>query len=78
MGINFKVEGNVAIIDGVECLTGADVSATDLRGGAAMVLAGLIAEDTTTITDVIHIDRGYEKIEEKLTKLGANITREYK
>lgn len=75
MGINFKVEGNLAIIDGVEKLSGADVCATDLRGGAAMILAGLVAEGETTITDVIHIDRGYEKIEEKLSKLGAVIER---
>lgn len=75
MGIQFKVEGNVAIIDGVETLTGAEVKATDLRGGAAMVIAGLVAEGETTISEIIHIDRGYEYIEEKLTNLGATIRR---
>lgn len=75
MGMHFKIEGNVAIIDGVESLSGTEVEATDLRGGAAMVIAGLVAEGTTTITNTIHIDRGYEFIETKLQKLGANIIR---
>ncbi|SEG01114.1 UDP-N-acetylglucosamine 1-carboxyvinyltransferase [Caloramator fervidus] len=75
MGANIKVEGKVAIIDGVEKLSGAEVMATDLRGGAALVIAGLAAEGVTTVTHVKHIDRGYEKIEEKLRKLGASIIR---
>ncbi|HBG39611.1 MAG TPA: UDP-N-acetylglucosamine 1-carboxyvinyltransferase [Clostridiaceae bacterium] len=75
MGANIKVEGKVAIIDGNKNLTGAKVTATDLRAGAAMVIAGLVAEGTTTITNVYRIDRGYEKIEEKLRGLGADIRR---
>lgn len=75
MGIKYKVEANVAVIEGVEYLSGAEVSATDLRGGAAMILAGLIAEGKTTIDEVIHIDRGYEDIENKLKNLGAKIKR---
>lgn len=75
MGMQFKIEGKVAVIDGVETLSGTEVEATDLRGGAAMVIAGLVADGTTTITNTIHIDRGYEFIESKLQKLGANIIR---
>lgn len=75
MGMQFKIENNVAIIEGVETLSGTEVEATDLRGGAAMVIAGLVANGTTTITNTIHIDRGYEFIESKLQKLGANIIR---
>jgi len=75
MGANAKVEGRIAIIDGVQKLTGAEIKATDLRAGAAMVIAGLIAEGTTIVTGVEHIDRGYPKIEEKLSKLGADISR---
>ena len=65
MGANIKVEGRVALIDGVEKLTGAVVVATDLRAGAAMVVAGLMAEGETEITNIEHIDRGYPHIEEK-------------
>lgn len=75
MGANIKVEGKIAIIDGIERLSGAEVMATDLRAGAALVIAGLAAEGTTTVTHVRHIDRGYEKIEEKLRRLGASIIR---
>ncbi len=73
MGANIKVEGKMAVIDGVECLTGAKVIATDLRGGAAMVVAGLIADGYTTISDIYHIERGYETIHKKLKSLGADI-----
>jgi UDP-N-acetylglucosamine 1-carboxyvinyltransferase len=76
MGAKIKVEGRTAIIDGVQELTGAQVKATDLRAGAAMVIAGLIAEGTTKISGVEHIDRGYPEIESKFLRLGANITRE--
>lgn len=76
MGVNIKVEGKLAVIDGAQKLTGAEVSATDLRAGAAMVIAGLIAEGQTVITNIAHIDRGYENIEKKLKMLGANIIRE--
>ena len=75
MGANIKVEGRVAIIDGVKKLTGAVVKATDLRAGAAMVIAGLIAEGVTEITSIEHIDRGYPHIEDKFKQLGAEIRR---
>jgi UDP-N-acetylglucosamine 1-carboxyvinyltransferase len=75
MGSDIKVEGRVAIIDGVEKLTGAIVKATDLRAGAAMVIAGLIAEGDTQITSIEHIDRGYPHIENKFQALGADIRR---
>lgn len=75
MGADIKVEGRVAIIDGVNKLTGATVKATDLRAGAAMVIAGLIAQGETHITDIEHIDRGYPHIENKFRDLGANIIR---
>lgn len=73
MGANIQVNGMSAIIKGPTKLKGCDVIATDLRGGAALVIAGLIAEGITTITDVEHILRGYENIEEKLTNIGAKI-----
>ena len=75
MGANIKVEGNTAIIAGVEELTGAEVTSTDLRAGAALVLAGLSADGETIINHVDYIDRGYEHIEEKLRDLGADIYR---
>ncbi len=75
MGANIKVEGRVAIIDGVDKLTGAIVNATDLRAGAAMVIAGLMAEGETQITSIEHIDRGYPHIEDKFQSIGASITR---
>ena len=75
MGANIKTEGRSAVIEGVPGLTGAEVKATDLRAGAALILAGLVAEGTTSIQDVYHIDRGYVEIEKKLQKLGANIIR---
>lgn len=74
-GAKIKVEGRMAIVEGVERLTGAKVSATDLRAGAALVLAALRAEGETAIQNVKYIDRGYEAIEEKLTALGADIER---
>ncbi|NLZ47282.1 MAG: UDP-N-acetylglucosamine 1-carboxyvinyltransferase [Clostridiales bacterium] len=75
MGANIKTEGRSAIIEGVPRLTGAEVKATDLRAGAALILAGLAAEGNTSIQDVYHIDRGYVEIEKKFQKLGANIIR---
>ena len=74
-GAKIKVEGRTAIIEGVDRLTGAKVTATDLRAGAALVLAALRAEGETSISNVKYIDRGYEAIEEKLTALGADIER---
>jgi UDP-N-acetylglucosamine 1-carboxyvinyltransferase len=75
MGADIKIEGRNSIIKGVKKLSAAPVMASDLRGGAALVLAGLIAEGTTEISRVYHIDRGYVKIEEKLRELGAHIRR---
>ena len=73
MGANIKVEGNSAIIDGVRKLTGARVSAPDLRAGAALVIAGLAAEGYTTVTQIGYIQRGYERFDEKLRALGGLI-----
>ncbi|MCI6421802.1 MAG: UDP-N-acetylglucosamine 1-carboxyvinyltransferase [Firmicutes bacterium] len=73
MGANIKVEGNTAIIDGVQKLTGARVSAPDLRAGAALVIAGLAAEGITVVDDIVYIQRGYECFEDKLRSLGAEI-----
>ncbi|WP_061996947.1 UDP-N-acetylglucosamine 1-carboxyvinyltransferase [Clostridium sp. ATCC 25772] len=75
MGANITVEGRVAVIDGVEKLKGANVKATDLRAGAALVIAGLVAEGTTVVEGIQHIDRGYPNIEEKFKHLGGDITR---
>lgn len=75
MGASAKVEGRTAILEGVDKLTGAVVKATDLRAGAAMVIAGLIAEGETEIYNIEHIDRGYPHIEDKFKKLGADIHR---
>ena len=75
MGANVRVEGNSAICTGVAKLNSAPVMATDLRASASLVLAGLIADGTTTVDRIYHIDRGYETIEEKLQALGARIRR---
>ncbi len=75
MGADITVEGKLAIIHGVEKLTGASVRATDLRAGAAMIIAALMADGTTEIRDIFHIDRGYENFEEKFVALGGDIKR---
>lgn len=75
MGADIIIEGNSAIIKGVKKLRGAPVMATDLRASASLVLAGLVSEGTTELSRVYHIDRGYERIEEKLSALGADIRR---
>jgi UDP-N-acetylglucosamine 1-carboxyvinyltransferase len=75
MGANIKLEGNTAIITGVDQLKAAPVMATDLRASASLVIAGLVAEGNTVVDRIYHIDRGYECIEEKLQLLGANIRR---
>ena len=75
MGANIRVEGKLAIVDGVDHLLGAHVKATDLRAGAAMIIAGLMADGTTEIADIYHIDRGYENFVEKFTALGGDIHR---
>ncbi|HNQ43279.1 MAG TPA: UDP-N-acetylglucosamine 1-carboxyvinyltransferase [Candidatus Cloacimonadota bacterium] len=73
---NIKIERNVACVKGVKHLSGAEVMATDLRASAALVLAGMVAEGTTTVSRIYHIDRGYDRIEAKLNSIGAKITRE--
>ena len=75
MGATIKVEGRTAIIEGQDKLVGAKVIATDLRAGAAMVIAGLVADGVTEIYEIEHIDRGYPHIENKFAALGADITR---
>ncbi|MGQ9474342.1 MAG: UDP-N-acetylglucosamine 1-carboxyvinyltransferase [Candidatus Caldatribacteriaceae bacterium] len=75
MGAKIQVEGRSAVVMGVEKLTGTEVNATDLRAGAALVLAGLVAEGFTKVNGIDHVDRGYERLEEKLSYLGALIER---
>ena len=75
MGANIELQGSTAVINGVEKLSGAPVMASDLRASAALVLAGLQAENSTEINRVYHIDRGYESLDEKLNSLGARIER---
>ncbi|HEY6642590.1 UDP-N-acetylglucosamine 1-carboxyvinyltransferase [Povalibacter sp.] len=75
LGADIRIEGNTAIIRGVPQLTAAPVMATDLRASASLVLAGLVAQGTTDVLRIYHIDRGYERIEEKLEQLGAQIRR---
>ena len=75
MGADIEIEGNTAIVRGVEGLTGAPVMATDLRASASLIIAGLVAEGETEVQRIYHIDRGYENIEEKLALLGAKIRR---
>ena len=76
MGARITIEGNTAIVEGVEQLVGAPVMATDLRASASLILAGLVAEGETAVERIYHIDRGYECIEEKLSQIGATIRRE--
>ncbi len=75
MGAKIQLKGNAALIEGVESLSGAPVMCTDLRASAALILCALVAHGQTEVQRVYHLDRGYEKIDEKLTKLGANIQR---
>ena len=75
MGANIRVDGKTAVVTGVKNLEGAPVRATDLRGGAGMVIAGLMAAGTTEIYELQHIDRGYEKMEEKFQAIGADMKR---
>lgn len=75
MGADINVIGNTAVINGNNMLSGTEVCATDLRAGAALVIAGLVAEDETVIKDIYHLDRGYENLEGKFKKLGARIER---
>jgi UDP-N-acetylglucosamine 1-carboxyvinyltransferase len=75
MGAEIQLEGNTAICTGIDALTAAPVMATDLRASAGLVLAGLAAEGETLVDRIYHVDRGYERIEEKLRQLGATISR---
>ncbi len=75
MGGDIRIQGDSAIIQGVESLSGASVMATDLRASASLILAGLAAEGVTEVSRVYHLDRGYEGLDKKLAKLGANIKR---
>jgi UDP-N-acetylglucosamine 1-carboxyvinyltransferase len=75
LGADIRLEGNVAVVKGVEKLSGCPVMATDIRAGAGIVLAGLVAEGETRVARVYHLDRGYEKLDEKLTAAGADVTR---
>jgi UDP-N-acetylglucosamine 1-carboxyvinyltransferase len=75
MGADIKVEGDLATISGVEKLKGAPVMATDLRASVSLVLAGLAAEGETMVSRVYHLDRGFERLEEKLSGVGADIER---
>jgi UDP-N-acetylglucosamine 1-carboxyvinyltransferase len=75
LGADIRIEGNAAVVQGVERLQGATVMATDLRASASLVIAGLVAEGQTTIERIYHLDRGYERLEEKLAALGASVRR---
>ena len=75
MGANIKVDGKMAVIEGIPALSGSPIRATDLRAGAGMVIAGLMAEGTTEIFNLKHLDRGYEDMEQKLVQIGAQIKR---
>jgi len=75
MGGNIRIQGNTAIIQGTEMLSGAQVMATDLRASASLILAGLAAEGVTEVSRVYHLDRGYEGLDRKLASLGADVKR---
>jgi len=75
LGAHIDIQGNTAVVQGMDALAGADVMATDLRASASLVIAGLVAEGTTVIDRIYHLDRGYERIEERLGVLGARIER---
>jgi UDP-N-acetylglucosamine 1-carboxyvinyltransferase len=75
LGAQIGIEGNTAMIEGVEYLSGATVMATDLRASASLVIAGLVASGETLIDRIYHLDRGYDRMERKLSALGADISR---
>ena len=75
MGADIRIEGHHAIVHGVSGFSGAEVKSPDLRGGAALVMAGLVADGETIVSDIYHIDRGYERFVEKLQGLGAHVER---
>ena len=72
MGADIKVDGKMAVIEGIDCFKAAPVKATDLRAGAAVVIAGLCGEGETEVEDIYHIERGYENFLDKLSKIGGN------
>jgi len=76
MGADIKVDGDIAVVSGVDRLKGAPVMATDLRASSSLVLAGLAAEGETIVNRVYHLDRGFEQLEEKLSRVGADIERQ--
>ena len=76
MGARISVNGDTAVVRGIPRLTGTTVEATDLRAGAALILAGMAAEGETTVTNIHHVYRGYEQLTEKLTGMGANVTQQ--
>ena len=75
LGANVTIDGNTALVSGVDKLSGAKVMATDLRASASLVIAGLCAEGETFIDRIYHLDRGYDRMEVKLTAVGANVRR---
>jgi UDP-N-acetylglucosamine 1-carboxyvinyltransferase len=75
LGANIQIEGKVAMVQGVPSLSGATVMATDLRASASLVIAGLVAEGETIVDRIYHLDRGYDRMEAKLRKVGAQIER---
>jgi len=75
MGADIRVEGDTAVVQGVESLKGAPVMATDLRASVSLVLAGLAAEGETIVNRVYHLDRGFDRLEEKLSRVGADVER---
>jgi UDP-N-acetylglucosamine 1-carboxyvinyltransferase len=75
LGAQIEIDGHTAVVKGVSRLTGARVMATDLRASAGLVIAGLVAEGTTDIDRIYHLDRGYDRMEQKLVGLGARVTR---
>jgi len=75
LGANIRIDGNTAVVTGVEKLQGATVMATDLRASASLIIAGLVAEGETLVDRIYHLDRGYERLEEKLGALGATVKR---
>jgi len=75
LGADIRIDGNTAVVQGVDRLQGATVMATDLRASASLVVAGLVAEGETVIERIYHLDRGYERLEAKLAALGAKVRR---
>ena len=75
LGAHIQIDGKVSVVEGVEKLSGATVMATDLRASASLVIAGLVAEGETCVERIYHLDRGYDRMEEKLRSIGADIER---